>query len=329
MLTSGDFTDMFVNYNVNYPQGLDYYIDEGVIIDIKPYFDTYAQDYAKIVAEEDNIRKAVTTDSGYVPLFRTINTSIQPTYMGFTTNQYYLDSCGITELPETVEAFGNMLAAFSEAGFGSNGQLYTSGGSNGMDSIIMSAFDAGSGYLNINGKAVYSPTTDNYKNYLATMADWYSKGYIDRDFLTRVHYYVDIGVYMSGEVAVYPTAYTFMPVIDGAWAANEGWETVALPNIRAVEGTGAVIATASTLTRMSGLAVTTACEHPELAVQWANYLYTEEGALCINYGIEGESFEFVDGKPMLTEFIYANPDGLSQNSLLCKYAGATMLPPSL
>ncbi len=33
--------------------------------------------------------------------------------------------------------------------------------------------------------------------------------------------------------------------------------------------------------------------------RWLDYLYSEEGALLMNYGIEGESYEMVDGKPVL------------------------------
>lgn len=38
-------------------------------------------------------------------------------------------------------------------------------------------------------------------------------------------------------------------------------------------------------------------ENPQLALQFFDWLYSEEGALLMNYGIEGQDFEMVDGEP--------------------------------
>lgn len=55
-------------------------------------------------------------------------------------------------------------------------------------------------------------------------------------------------------------------------------------------------------------AVTTGCENPELLISFVDYLYSEEGALLCNYGIEGETFEYdEDGVPHFTDLIYNNP----------------------
>ena len=44
-----------------------------------------------------------------------------------------------------------------------------------------------------------------------------------------------------------------------------------------------------------------------------NYGYTEAGNLLMYYGIEGISYEMVDGYPYFTDFVKNNPDG----TLLC------------
>ena len=52
------------------------------------------------------------------------------------------------------------------------------------------------------------------------------------------------------------------------------------------------------------------CEKPELACRWLDYLYSPNGWLLCNYGIEGESFEFdAEGVPHWTEAI-TNPGEL-------------------
>jgi putative aldouronate transport system substrate-binding protein len=44
-------------------------------------------------------------------------------------------------------------------------------------------------------------------------------------------------------------------------------------------------------------AVAADTEYPEICVRWLDYRYSKEGALLINYGVEGKSYDMVDGEP--------------------------------
>ena len=58
--------------------------------------------------------------------------------------------------------------------------------------------------------------------------------------------------------------------------------------------------------------ITTNCEDPELAVQLCDYLYTTDGILLANYGVEDVTFSYnAEGKPEFTDLIMNNPDGYS------------------
>ena len=65
--------------------------------------------------------------------------------------------------------------------------------------------------------------------------------------------------------------------------------------------------------------ITTACENPEIAAMMLDYLYSEEGIMLTNYGIEGVSYELVNGEPVYTELLTNNPD-MSFNQALAIYA---------
>ena len=52
-----------------------------------------------------------------------------------------------------------------------------------------------------------------------------------------------------------------------------------------------------------GEVIASTCAYPEIAALWLDYRYTDEGRLLLNYGVEGEGFEYVDGEPQLTELI--------------------------
>lgn len=49
--------------------------------------------------------------------------------------------------------------------------------------------------------------------------------------------------------------------------------------------------------------------------------------MLLNFGIEGESYEMVDGKPVYTDTILKNPDGLSINEALLLNCRATAPAP--
>ena len=68
------------------------------------------------------------------------------------------------------------------------------------------------------------------------------------------------------------------------------------------------------------IAITSECENPGLALQWIDYLFSEEGALFANYGVEGISYTTDEnGMPQFTELVLNNPDGLCFTQALKHY----------
>ena len=65
----------------------------------------------------------------------------------------------------------------------------------------------------------------------------------------------------------------------------------------------------------------------DLAKKVLDYGYSEEGRMLFNFGIEGKSYNMVDGYPTYTEEIVNNPDGLSMGVALAKYALAQDMGP--
>ena len=65
--------------------------------------------------------------------------------------------------------------------------------------------------------------------------------------------------------------------------------------------------------------VTTACENVEVALRWLDYAYTEQGSLEMTFGIEGESFEMVDGYPTIKEEVKQNDKGWTEEQSICRW----------
>ena len=51
------------------------------------------------------------------------------------------------------------------------------------------------------------------------------------------------------------------------------------------------------VTTNGGMSISSTCENPELVCQWQNYFWTTEGALMVNYGVDGESLTYEGEEP--------------------------------
>lgn len=56
-----------------------------------------------------------------------------------------------------------------------------------------------------------------------------------------------------------------------------------------------------------------------------DYLYSDEGMMLMNFGVEGEQYEVVDGELKYTDLIMNNPDGLSPQDALRSFGVQSLL----
>ncbi len=108
----------------------------------------------------------------------------------------------------------------------------------------------------------------------------------------------------------------------GDWALNSASENCTLVGAYdpvQAEGDALHIRWQSELVTGEGVAISAACPEPELAAAYLDYWYSEEGYLLLNYGIEGETYTFVDGVPTYTEFVTDNPDGYTLTDMTNAY----------
>ncbi|WP_127588559.1 extracellular solute-binding protein [Paenibacillus koleovorans] len=74
-------------------------------------------------------------------------------------------------------------------------------------------------------------------------------------------------------------------------------------------------------------AITKDAKDPVTAIKWLDYIYaSEEGNRFVTYGVEGLSYKIVDGKPVFTDFVMKNPEGLSAAEAL-RSIGAMPITP--
>ena len=316
LLASAQLPDIVTHpYYTYYPAGNDAVIEDGVYIDLNPYLEEYAPDYWKLLQEDPEMLKQVTTDNGYIWCFYMIDSFAQPSHSGPIWREDFIEKVN-GKLPETVDEMHELLLQFKQ-------EL----------NLQYPIYDDGVGYLPFawgvkndffldeQGKVAYGPVQEGWKQYLLTMAQWYQEGLLAQDYQAPENAkqaWVEgkIGVANAGFNNI--TEYTSL-----AEAAKvEGYKMIAAqyPTLEAGQSVR-FKAKHNYRAQQNCTAVTTSCKNPEAAVRFLNAKFTKENIIKSNYGEEGVSYTLVDGKPTYTDAVaYPTEPGMTLGILLYKYA---------
>ena len=292
--------------------GPDKYIEMGVVLDLVGIGLENAPNYMAALRTDDECIRGAYTDTGYLPAFRQVLKEKQPCYLGLLARQDWLDDVGYTKTPETFDEFHEMLLALKGK---SSGQTMYLASTAGTDADFLQGFQTSAGLYLDHGTVKYGPQTQGFKDYLAMMSQWYGEGLIDEGFAARIHFYVDMNMFVGGEVAVYPHVYTMIDMMDMIGKSGDpNFSIKVLPYPKQTAGMKRYTNTGAVESILGGscAVITSSCVNPTLCMRWWDYLYSEDGSLVANYGVENESYVMENGMPKYTEIVTANPDGLSE-----------------
>ncbi len=326
-MASNDYPEMIIGIGSLYAGGLDKAVSDGVVVKLNDYIDKFAPNYKKIITANDQNRKTVTTDSGNITQFVSYGNNVAGQDNGPVVRKDWLDSLGM-KAPVTYDEYYNMLKAFRDEK-GATGAYLMSADMNPRYDSLAAGYGISVQYAQrpwlmtpfyqVDGKVKFGYVEEGYREYLTMLAKWYSEGLIYKDYMAN-----------NGPV---PMEQPIVTGESGLWYTDQGliadYKTKANdPNFQAVAITDAV-KTAGDKTHLGkdltplqsmGICITDKCKNIELAVKWNDYLYTDEGSLLANYGVEGTSYKMVDGKPQFTDIITKNPDGMPSRLAVFKYA---------
>ena len=240
------------------------------------------------------------------------------------------------DMPETYDDWTDILAAFKSeydpkyciamAGYGVCTAENLSSGFGVRLQYWTETFNSSPFYVTggKDGQVHFGPIEDGCLEYLTLINSWWNAGYFDADFVNYTGWLV-----VSDEVPVGDVGIAFgAPNRAMSWtqqSENPDFKLVALSD-PTKDGVGAEYVNHwKTRVVSDGWSVTTSCAEPEKVIQLVDWLYSDEGYLLSNYGTEGESFEYVDGKPALTQKVLAH-ETLIASDALALYGGATMSP---
>ena len=300
MMASDELPDIINCGGGRYKGGESAGVDDGVFADLTPYIEKYAPDYYKLVTSDPELLREVTDEKGRFIGFYKVKPVGDPPFRRVMYRTEWMEELGL-DVPRTLDDYEVLLKALKEK----KGVVPLLLPKNGYEEQFMGMYGVLSGFYLKDGKNVaFGQIQPEFKQYLELMHRWYEEGYIGADFPT-MDMAQQQSLFDSGSLGL---------IIDACVATLNrglklGYTADSSPYPRLEEDQQLHWEKADAFPQGGELTVISAkSKHIEEAVRWLNYGYSEEGSLLLNYGVEGKTWNMVDGKPQYTDYALNNED---------------------
>lgn len=324
MVASGEYPDIIEHTWTSYSGGGGAAINDGVIIALDDYMDQ-APNLSALLEENPEISKMIKSSSGNYycfPFLRGLETPNKTEFSsGLTYRADVLKELGFDTVPETIDEWEEVLRAAKAAGFS---KPFTTR-NEWVKDVWSPAFDNWGSFYVDDGVVKNGLIEDSRKEFIARMAAWYDEGLLDNDWMQADKKSTQTDFVAGNCVLGYAPfgqglgTYTHA-MMEADPNFKEEYIQAAAP-VTSTKGKNAKFSKMNNIFDQSGVsaAISSQCKNVEAAVWLLDWMYSEEGMICYNFGIEGVSYEMVDGKPVYTDVIMNNPDGMSVAQALAAY----------
>jgi len=307
MIVSEDLPDMIL-YADTYAGGGEAAVKDGVYVRLNEYLEENTPAYNAWLASYERYYKDSRTDSGLVYAIYGLVDTERKAGGGLIWREDLAAKIGWTEIPKTIAEFDRFLHDYKDAtgqtGFFSPPQYgFVTDDTYG---ILPPSFGAATRMVNVDGKVHYGPAMPGFKDYVIKMKEWYDNGFINPDFVSTPYFmtWTDVAI---GKFVV---AHGVPGLVGNEWGRNYSDDPdLYIAAITPLSGDNGVEPKCGTYMSThvgSPTAISTSCKKIETALRWLDFWYTDEGAMLKCYGVEGETFNYVNGEPVWTDLISAN-----------------------
>ncbi len=320
MVAMGKLPDIIEYDWTQYSGGPSKALSDGIIqeLNIKedaPNLYAYIQDRA-------DVDKMIKTDDGKYYGFPFVRgDDYLLTSAGPIVRKDWLDDVGL-DVPETIDDWTTMLTAFKDKK-GAKAPLSFSVNNLKTWGVFVGAYGIFDGLYVDNGTVKYGPMDDRYKDFLTQFHNWYEAGLLDADYATVDGATVQTNMLNGISGATYGSCGSGI----GKWmaaATDPNYNLVGAKYPVLNRGDKPQFGSYQFPVTGKFAVISRDCKDKESALKLLDYGYSDEGRMLFNFGIEGESYNMVDGYPTYTDVVTKNPDGLSMTAALAKYARSHM-----
>ncbi|MCT8161745.1 sugar ABC transporter permease [Pseudoruegeria sp. SHC-113] len=310
MLATGNVPDIVGSSRLK--DFVNQYGPEGAFIGLNDLIEEHAPNLKAYLDERPEIRAAIQAANGemyYIPYLPDGKYG-----RAYFIRYDWLDALGL-EVPQTVEEFEQVLIAFRDNDPNGNGlkdeipyfarqwpeliRLVTlwDGRSSGSDTYHDFYVD--------NGALKHPYAGEGYREGIKNLARWYAEGLVDAEVFTRGS---SAREYLLSENIGGATHDWFASTAgynDSLAEKVPGFQFKAMAPPASISGKR-IEEHRRIPIKPDGWAIGYTNEHPVETIKYFDFWFTEEGRRLANFGVEGQQYTMVDGKPTFTEEFLTN-----------------------
>jgi len=274
---------------------------EGAFLPLNDLIDQNAPHLKKFLEDNPDVKSAASDNDGkiwFIPFIADGEAE-----KGWFIRKDWLEKLGLAE-PKSVDELHDVLTAFVNKDPNGNGKKDEIGFFHRNTSIgiegLMALWNAYPSYRAFDNKVIYGPLEKEYGDAMTNMAKWYKEGLIDKEIFTRggkardilladdtgglTHdFFASTGNYNEQLESKIP-GFRFDPMLPPADISG----VVKEPSKR-------------DRAKNYGWGISHSNPDPVATIKYFDFWFTEEGRRMANFGIEGDTYTMVDGKPIFTD----------------------------
>ena len=316
MIASGDYCDI-TNDALNYYDTADQAYEDGIAVDLMEYPDS-VPNFMALMEKYPQIRTDLETLEGHILNMPRIDMPIgQAAENGLLIRKDWLDELGL-DIPNSYDEMHDVLAAFKSAynvtdPYVMPYQVLSPWGLMSAGYGIPAVADANNFYVDLETDKVELATiSDAYYDYLCMFRDWYQEGLINPNFVSQASNIPDESIISTEQTGIWFSDLSYIKTYQELLASiNPNSELALMGDPGIDDQRSGYMEKQFTAAGRGGFSVSEQCDDVALALSWCDMWYNPDLTQFINYGYEGETFEYDEnGKPVLGGIIVNNDLGL-------------------
>jgi putative aldouronate transport system substrate-binding protein len=320
MLASNELPDM-VEYNwAGSAGGPAAAINDGVILPLNDAFKDYAPNLSAYLKENPAVDKSIKTDDGQYYVFPFIRSDKSLLISkGPVVRADWLNELGL-EPPATAPEWEEMLRRFrDEKGAAAPLTLLK------HETRFLFLLNGSNPDLYVeDGKVKFGACEPDYLSALTTLRRWFETGLLDKNYVSVDGTIQDSNILNGKSGATFASGGSGLGKwLDTMKTKGTGFDLVGAKFPGADKNTNSrFIPITANYSTYGSVAITALCKNVPLAARFLDWSYSEAGGVLNNFGVEGESFTYMDGYPKYTPLITDNPDKLTMSQAMGLYLRA-------
>jgi len=286
----------------------------GIFIPLNDLIDKYGYNMKKMYEKFPNMESSITAADGnvyYVPYILATESNSRTV----TINTQFLDALGMTKDDiKTLDDFYDYLVAVRDNDVNGNGDpsdeypLFSRAGMINLYCMYWGLDVANTGGFPIDdeGNVFCAYITDEYKDYLTWVNNLYNEGLLNAEFLSA-NYDMQAAAFAENRIGAMmhfvSNVTGYSTSINPEWDFYKDEPIIQIIALERLDNGEPVVYGRGYLGAYFG--ITTACENPEAAFKFLDYMYSEEAGKLAWYGVEGVDYNYDEnGNIVFTDVYY-------------------------